>query len=75
MLRNLFTRMFRGTAAAPAPTPAPAPAPAPATAHAPEPRKDRRKLKRGKRRGSPGARRIDPNGPWLDQAKGGRDGR
>ncbi|WP_423191994.1 hypothetical protein [Cupriavidus sp. H18C2] len=39
------------------------------------PRQDKRKLKRAKRRASPGARKIDPNGPWLEQARGAKNGR
>ena len=72
MLKTIL-KVFRARqadqAAAPTPTPASAPAAAAATE---KPRQDRRKLKRGKRRGSPGARKIDPNGPWLDQARGGK---
>ncbi|QOK96851.1 hypothetical protein HF909_10690 [Ralstonia pseudosolanacearum] len=56
--------------AAPAPAAPSAAAPAPTTA--PAPRKDRRKLRRAKRRASPGARKIDPNGQWLEQARGGK---
>ncbi|WP_247394052.1 hypothetical protein [Ralstonia pseudosolanacearum] len=59
---KFISRLFR--AAESAPTPAPEPAPAPAK------RQDRRRLKRAKRRASPGARKIDPNGPWLEQARG-----
>ncbi|MDN7699467.1 hypothetical protein R0290_10080 [Burkholderia semiarida] len=40
-----------------------------------KPRQDRRKLKRVKRRASPGTRKIDPNGPWLEQARGAKNGR
>lgn len=61
---KFISRLFR--AAEPPPTPAPEPAPAPAK------RQDRRKLKRAKRRASPGASKIDPNGPWLDQARGAK---
>ncbi|MHA6859542.1 hypothetical protein [Ralstonia pseudosolanacearum] len=51
----------------------PASAPVPeAAAPAPAKRQDRRKLKRAKRRASPGARKIDPNGPWLEQARGAK---
>ncbi|MDO3583678.1 hypothetical protein Q3P04_21390 [Ralstonia pseudosolanacearum] len=63
---KLFRARKASQAAAPAPAPEPAPAPAPAK------RKDRRKLKRAKRRASPGAQKIDPNGPWLDQARGAK---
>lgn len=53
-----------------APTAASAPKPA-----ADKPRKDRRKLKRATRRAAPGARKIDANSPWLEQARGAKNGR
>ncbi|MDO3553094.1 hypothetical protein [Ralstonia pseudosolanacearum] len=59
---KFISRLFRTAEPAPAPSPAPTPAPAK--------RQDRRKLKRAKRRASPGARKIDQNGPWLEQARG-----
>ncbi|UZF36215.1 hypothetical protein [Ralstonia pseudosolanacearum] len=49
---------------------APAAAPAQASATAPAPRKPRRKRNSKKRRAAPGARRIDANAPWLNQARG-----
>lgn len=63
-MKNLLMTLFRPAKHAPTPEVTPAPAAAPA------PRKTggKRKLK-GKRRAVPGARKIDPNGPWLEQAK------
>lgn len=61
---KFISRLFR--TAEPEPTPAAEPTPAPAK------RQDRRKLKRAKHRVFPGARKIDPNGPWLDQARGAK---
>ncbi|WP_412548875.1 hypothetical protein Q2T91_20275 [Ralstonia pseudosolanacearum] len=61
---KFISRLFGAAEPASAPAPEAAPAPAPAK------RQDRRKLKRAKRRAAPGARKIDPNGPWLEQARG-----
>ncbi|MDO3617131.1 hypothetical protein Q3O97_14865 [Ralstonia pseudosolanacearum] len=58
---KFISRLFGATEPASAPAPEPAPAPAK--------RQDRRKLKRAKRRASPGARKIDPNGPLIEQAR------
>jgi len=70
MLKMILKLIRARHDAAPAPAAQSAAAPAPTTA--PAPRKDRRKLRRAKRRASPGTRKIDPNGPWLEQARGGK---
>lgn len=71
---KMILKLFRARRAsqAAAPTVPPITAPAPATA---KPHQDRRKLKRAKRRAAHGARKIDPNGPWLEQARGAKNGR
>ncbi|MBY4719879.1 hypothetical protein [Ralstonia mannitolilytica] len=66
-LLSLFKRLtgeqrVDGLAAAPAPTSTPASAP----------RKRRRKKRKSKRHAPPGARSINANAPWLDQARGGK---
>ncbi|WP_354682268.1 hypothetical protein [Cupriavidus necator] len=65
MILQLFRARQSSEAAAPAAPTAAAPAGKPAD----KPHKDRRKLRRAKRRTAPGARKIDPNGPWLEQAR------
>lgn len=68
-MKSLLMKLFRR--AEPAPTPEPAP-----TAATPAPRKPagKRKYGKGKRRhpAPKGARRIDPNGNILAQARGER---
>lgn len=72
---KMILRLFRARQASQAAAPAAAQAPKPV---AEKPRQDRRKLRRAKRRASPGAQKIDQNGPWLTQARqvqGGNNGR
>ncbi|MFV8582134.1 hypothetical protein ACNRBH_23820 [Ralstonia pseudosolanacearum] len=54
------------------PVPTPEPVPAPATTPAPRKPGGKRKYGNGKRRRPtpPGARKIDPNGPIIQQARG-----
>ncbi|URF05268.1 hypothetical protein [Cupriavidus campinensis] len=69
---HAILKLFRARQASQAAALAAAPAP---KLSADKPRQDRRKLKRAKRRASPGTRKIDPNGPWLEQARGINNGR
>ncbi|CAN7264764.1 hypothetical protein LJR230_001069 [Trinickia sp. LjRoot230] len=70
-MKALLMKLFRRRAE-PAQTSEAAPLPAPASV----PRKPdgKRKYRGGKRRhpAQPGARRINPDGPWMDQARGKR---
>lgn len=67
-MKSLLMKLFRRA------EPAPTPEPAPTTAATPAPRKPagKRKYGKGKRRhpAPKGARRIDPNGNILAQARG-----
>jgi hypothetical protein len=60
-MKSLLAKLFRRSVE---PTPAPEPKTAPS----------KRKYGKGKRRhvAPKGARRIDPNGNWLEQARNGR---
>lgn len=61
-MKALLAKLFKRPAA---PTPAPEPAAAPAKPHT------QRKYHNKRRRHAPkGARRIDPNGPIIQQARG-----
>ncbi|MFV8647325.1 hypothetical protein [Ralstonia pseudosolanacearum] len=67
-LLSLFKRLVRKPRVEAPPT-----APVPTSTPAPAPRKRRRKKRNSKRHTPPGARRIDPNTPWLNQARSNDD--
>ncbi|WP_144061892.1 hypothetical protein ABNQ24_12140 [Ralstonia pseudosolanacearum] len=52
---------------------APAATPMPTSPPASAPRKRRRKKRNSKRHAAPGARRIEPNASWLNQARRNHD--
>ncbi|MHC6051935.1 hypothetical protein ACYT84_09230 [Ralstonia solanacearum] len=64
-LLSLFKRLTRKQRSE-----APAAAPAPTSTLAPTQRPRRRKKRNSKRNTPPGARRINANAHWLDQAQG-----
>ncbi|MFC0130734.1 hypothetical protein [Ralstonia solanacearum] len=69
---HAILKLFRARKASHAATPEPAPAPTPKPASAPAPRQPgdkRRKYGKRKRPMPKGARRIDPNGNLLEQAR------